>query len=274
MSNAVVDALDRVRQPEYTGENRCLPCTAANVVIASVLSAVVGVLFAPAGVAVFLGSLALVYLRGYLVPGTPELTKRYFPDWLLAAFDKRPAEPAIDPGETVDVEQVLVEAGVLQERADVDDLEVAPWFEQRWFEEAERAREDDAGRAALADLLGLEDADLSFREFGDAFVAKESGVQVGRWESQAAFLADVAAARVLADELAGWESTTPPQRGQLLNGLRLFLEECPSCGGPVDFGQEVVESCCRSVDVVAVTCDACEARLFEMETPETLAAGG
>lgn len=272
MSNAVVDALDRVRQPEYTGENRCLPCTAANVVIAAVVSAVVGVLFPPAGAVVFLGSLALVYLRGYLVPGTPELTKRYFPDWLLAAFDKRPEGSPIEPGETVDVERVLMEAGVLRERADVDDLEVDPAFEARWFEEVERAREDDAGRAALADLLGVDAGDLSFQEFGDAFVASQNGVQVGRWESRAAFIADVAAARALADELDGWTSTTPSQRSQLLNGLRLFLEECPSCGGPVDFGQEVVESCCRSVDVVAVTCDACEARLFEMETPENLSA--
>ncbi|MFC7196638.1 hypothetical protein ACFQL4_21660 [Halosimplex aquaticum] len=28
--------LDRLRRPEYTGENRCLPCTILNVAIASV----------------------------------------------------------------------------------------------------------------------------------------------------------------------------------------------------------------------------------------------
>ena len=33
---------DRLRQPEYTGENRCTPCTVVNVVIASNLN-----LFAP-----------------------------------------------------------------------------------------------------------------------------------------------------------------------------------------------------------------------------------
>ncbi|MFB6171074.1 MAG: hypothetical protein ABEJ23_00970 [Haloarculaceae archaeon] len=271
MTNAVVDAFDRVRQPEYTGENRCIPCTIANVAIAAVLSVVVGVVSIPAGAAVFLASLALVYLRGYLVPGTPELTKRYFPDWLLALFDKRETH-LVEPGEQVDVERVLVEGGVLQEHETVDDLVVAPWFEEQWFEEIERARGDDASRAALADLLGIDPESLSFQEFGEAFSATSNGSRVGHWESRAAFLADVAAARVLADELDGWASTTPAQRGQLLNGLRLFLEECPSCGGAVRFGQEVVQSCCRSVDVVAVTCEDCDARLFEMETPEIAAA--
>ena len=272
MSNAVVAALDRVRQSEYTGENRCIPCTAANVVIAAVLSFAIGLAFPPLGVVVFLGSLALIYLRGYLVPGTPELTMRYFPEWLLAAFDKRPAARTFQEDETLDVERVLMDAGVLRERANRDDLEVDPTFEERWFAEVERARDDDAGRVALADLLGVDADDLSFQEFGDAFVASQNGVQVGRWESRAAFLADVAAGRALADELDGWDATTPDQRSQLLNGLRLFIEKCPACGGPVQFGQEIVESCCRSVDVVAVTCDACEARLFEMETPDDLAA--
>jgi hypothetical protein len=80
--------LDRVRQPEYTGENRCMPCTATNVVIAVLLSVGVGVLFPPAGVVVFALSLGAIWLRGYLVPGTPELTKRYFPDWLPRASSR------------------------------------------------------------------------------------------------------------------------------------------------------------------------------------------
>ncbi|MFB6155518.1 MAG: hypothetical protein ABEJ22_06450 [Haloferacaceae archaeon] len=85
--------VDRLRQPEYTGENRCIPCTAVNVAIALVLAVAVGFLSALAGGAVFVVSLVLIALRGYLVPGTPTLTKRYFPDWVLARFDKveRPA---------------------------------------------------------------------------------------------------------------------------------------------------------------------------------------
>jgi hypothetical protein len=56
------------------------------------------------GVPVLAGSLALVYLRGYLVPGTPAFTKRYFPDWLLAWFDKTPErrEGTVDVGVDTD----------------------------------------------------------------------------------------------------------------------------------------------------------------------------
>ena len=78
--------LARFKQPEYTGENRCLPCTVVNTIIALVLSVAVvagvaRVANPAAGLAagvVLLGcSLGAIYLRGYLVPGTPELTKQY-----------------------------------------------------------------------------------------------------------------------------------------------------------------------------------------------------
>jgi hypothetical protein len=48
-----------------------------------------------------------------------------------------------------------------------------------------------------------------------------------------------------------------------LSGLRLFVETCPVCDGRVSIGEETVESCCRSYDVVAVACDDCDARLLE-----------
>ena len=70
----------------------------------------------------------------------------------------------------------------------------------------------------------------------------------------AALLADSAAATLLAGRDSEWESRLPAERGQLLAGLRLFLDTCPVCGGPLAFGKETVESCCRSVDVVAVDC--------------------
>jgi len=276
MSHAVDDALDRVRRPEYTGENRCLPCTAVNVVIAAVLAAAVGALWLPAGVAVLLASLAAIWLRGYLVPRTPALTKRYFPEWLLALFDTHEAagtatDAADAETDPVDVERILLSSSVLRERAD-GDLEVTPAFGERWRAEIETAKAEGTERETLAALLGADADDLRFSEFGTAFVALQDGIQVGRWESEAAFLADVGAARALEHRLDDWESYTPAQRGQLLSGLRLFVEECPDCGGPVRFGQEVVTSCCRSVDVVAVTCDSCEARLFEMDAPDELAA--
>jgi len=74
-------------------------------------------------------ALAAIWLRGYLVPGTPELTKRYLPGRALRLFGKgRDAGP---PAE-VDAESYLLSAEVLVETPDGSDLAFAPWFESAW----------------------------------------------------------------------------------------------------------------------------------------------
>jgi hypothetical protein len=274
---------DRLRQPEYTGENRCIPCTVANVCIAVGLSGgvaagvgvAVGTLAAGlAGGAVLVASLTAIYVRGYLVPGTPTLTKRYFPDRVLRLFDKHEETRAsaegtadIDPTEEVDVEAWLVDHGLLTECENRDDLCLTDDLEAAWATELAAIRDGDLDRAVLANLLDVDRATLQFRDHGEAFVAMVGTDRVGQWESEAAFLADVAAARTLEDRTADWSRLSLGARGQILGGLRLFLERCPSCRGGLDFSEDTVESCCRTIDVVALRCRDCDARLFEIEHP-------
>ena len=281
--------IDRLKQPEYTGENRCVPCTAVNLVIAGLLAVGVWAVLAAAGIrpawvapslaaASFLLSVAAIYLRGYLVPGTPWFTKTYFPDWLLRAFEKEPATEssagvavaggARTGGHAVgefDVEAVLHDAGAVEECADADDLCLVPAFREAWRSAVEAVRSAEGGPRERADAL---DADLVVEERGEVLVARADGAIAGQWESEAAFIADVAAAGVLAERYPGWGDLDLRERGAVLGGLRLFVERCPSCDGPVTFGEEVVESCCRFADVVAVTCEDCGARLFETEVDE------
>ena len=110
------DLVERLEQPEYTGENRCTPCTLLNLLIAAGVSALVGRRNRALGLLTFVGSVALVSLRGYLVPGTPELTKRYLPQSVLAAFDK--ADP---PGEDLPVELAEQAAARADETADSEE---------------------------------------------------------------------------------------------------------------------------------------------------------
>ena len=63
-----------------------------NAAIAVVAAALLGRRSRPAGGAALLAALGLIYLRGYLVPGTPTLTRRYLPESVLAAFGKRSVE--------------------------------------------------------------------------------------------------------------------------------------------------------------------------------------
>lgn len=263
--------LARFRNPEYTGENRCIPCTVVNLLIAAAVTAgltAVGSTYAdpPVGFAAgggfFVLSLASIYLRGYLVPGTPALTKRYFPPWLLSLFGKTP-ETQVAVETDVDPEQALVTAGALEECEHEDDLCLTDEFRERWYTEIDRVEENGSGRDQLLELLGVADGEVRFQEYGEAFRARVDGQVVGRWESEAAFFADLGAARALEGRVGNWEELSIQARSQLCSGLRLFIDSCPSCGGTPDFGTDTVESCCSTHDVAAVSCGDCGARLFE-----------
>lgn len=261
------------KQPEYTGENRCLPCTAVNVVIAGVASAVVGVTVGAAvsavvgtvaGLALFGVCLLAVYLRGYLIPGTPALTKRYLPAWALELFGKKPTElGGRDERDDIDPEGVLTAIGALEECADGADLCLTDSFREEWNREIDDVDGADADREQLLRMLDIEDGEVTYEEFGDAFRANVDGRVVGKWESRAAFLADLGAANVLTRHHSDWRGLSLADRSQLLTGLRLFIDACPECGGVPEFGTETVASCCSTHEVAAVSCTDCGSRLFE-----------
>lgn len=275
---SVNDVLTRFQDPRYTGENRCVPCTVVNSIAAVMLAVALtgGAMLAGrpdlapfVTVAVLAVSAAAIYFRGYLVPGTPTLTKRYFPPWLLSAFGKEPVAdgvagaPAEPEVEDFDVESRLFAVGAVEECRGGQDLCLTDGFEADWNRAIEDARESDEGRGRLLDLLGTSEGEVEIEDHDQAFRVRHDGRYVGTWESRAAFLADVAAAEVLEEQLGDWENLTLGQRGRLLNGLRLFLRSCPECGGELSLGVETVESCCTTQDVAALTCEDCEARLLE-----------
>jgi hypothetical protein len=255
--------LDSLRKPEYTGENRCIPCTTVNLVIAGVGGLLLALLSLPLAAGFVALALGSIWLRGYLVPGTPELTKRYFPDWLLARFDKLPR--AQFDARTFDTEAFLAEAGVVVEDESLGDIALAPDFEAAWTERMADLGDGDTDKAELASLIGHDPDEFDISYFGDAFVASVGPEWIGQWESRAAFVADMAAARELAARTPDWGDMPLSLRSRVLGGLRLFLEQCPTCDGTVSMAPDVVKSCCRSYDVIAVRCEDCGARLLEAD---------
>ena len=268
--------VDRVRQPEYTGENRCLPCTAVNVAIAASAALVVGtwgalavdpaVAVAAAGAVLVVGLVA-IWLRGYLVPGTPTLTKRYFPERVLRAFGKADEDVLVHPGERggdpdLDVERRLLESDAL-EPCRGDDYCLTDEFSEAWYAEID-ALEEGGWDGPFARLGVLEAGSaVELREQTRSAVAVADGRRVGMWESRPAAVADLAAATLLADRVSDWETLASDDRVRLTGGLRVFLETCPDCGGRLAFDTETRESCCTSHEVAAVSCVECGARLFE-----------
>ena len=269
---ATSGVLTQLKEPEYTGENRCLPCTVVNLCIAVTLSVAAGVgvgtassvaVAAGVGGVVFGIGTAAIYFRGYLVPGTPELTKQYFPPWLLGLFGKGPAVAEYDGD--VDPEQALQEVAALEPCETGDDLCLTDGFREDWNDEIARVTAEDASRERLLDILDLDEGEVTFTEFGDAFQVLVNDRAVGKWESEPAFTADLGAANVLSQRYGNWGEIHVRDQSQLLAGLRLFIDTCPACGGRPEFGTDTVESCCSTHDVAAVACSDCEARLFESQ---------
>jgi hypothetical protein len=262
------DALDALREPAYTGANRCVPCTVANVAIAAALAAAVGLFAAPLGAALFALSLGAIWLRGYLVPGTPTLTKRYFPEPVLALFDKAERPAPVD-ADDFDPGAYLVAAGVVVDDPAAPDAALDPAFDAAWRARAAAVVESDDERPGVADLsrlVGVPADRLDVEPVGaHAVIAYADDQYIGQWESRAAFAAEMAAAAELDDRHPAWRDLPLALRSRLLAALRLFVEECPACGGRVALGDEVVSSCCRSWHVVAARCEGCDARLLEVD---------
>jgi hypothetical protein len=277
MSLAPPRFVEQLRQPEYVGENRCVPCTAVNVVIALVGAGVVGAggvqlasgTVGAAGAGVFLAlSLASIYLRGYLVPGTPTLTKRYFPDRVLRWFDKAPEDvdaPVAGSAGEIEAEPMLLDAGAIEPCEGGQDLCATASFTADWNEEIAGLSEDSDLRGRLAELLETDRSSIDVVERETFTMVRSEGQPVARWESRAALLADAGAYPWLSERVDSWADLDLRDRGQLLNGARVFLETCPSCDGPVGFSEDTRESCCREIDVVALECDDCGSLLLEVE---------
>jgi hypothetical protein len=253
---------DLLVKPEYTGENRCLPCTGVNLLLTGVLAAAVWTYSPPAGLVVGAVSIGLIALRGYFVPGTPTLTKRYLPDRVLALFDHGgPAGPT-DGATAADVTATLRATGVVVDDPRTGDLALDRAFSARLADRVvaqPRGIETDQ----VAALLAVQPERVSVVNHGDALTARLDGRLAGQWESRVAFYTDIAASEELADRYGPWSSLSLATRSQVLGAVRLCLDRCPVCDGRVRLGRDVVESCCRTHAVVAATCEGCGARLSE-----------
>lgn len=261
--------LDRVRRPAYTGENRCTPCTVLNLLVAATLSIVLAVVSPGIAVLAFAVSVVVIYLRGYLVPGTPTITARYFPEWVLELFGKESV--AVEPDDRTTETDLLETCEVVEaargdnrrlESSPARDRKLDPAFRGRWNEEIRRTRDRNLGREAVADTFGVDADAVSAMGANGYLLGDERLIQ---WPSDAALAADVAAGRELRDCCPGWDEQDVADRLDALTTIRTLRRDCPACGESLSRIRETVESCCQpSVEVVSAFCEECGAQLAEM----------
>jgi hypothetical protein len=292
-----MSALDAVRDARYTGDARCWPCTVVNLaVVAAValaLAVVDAVPFAAAAAVAVVGALA-TWLRGYVVPFTPRFAPR-----LVAAVPggdrlfAHPTAPGRDRGTTagdavpadadgdgnlavdaVDPERMLgalVDAGVLV--PDGEDLHLDDAFAAAWTDRV-RARRDesvDAVAAAVDDALPEATVSVEGRDAGRGpyvVVSRGDGPSLDdAWLTRPVAVAELAAVEALADH-----DLDRATRVAAAGPIRLFLAECPACGG--DVVETTTVECCggtagagASPDHV-LACADCDHRLFTLPDPE------
>ena len=74
--DALRDSAATLADPEHTGENRCLPCTLVNVVGVAVVAGLLSRRRRSLGLLASVIGGATIWLRGYVVPGTPRFAPR------------------------------------------------------------------------------------------------------------------------------------------------------------------------------------------------------
>lgn len=281
--------IDRLKTPAYTGSNRCFACTIINIALVAVLAVVGSAVRPPLGVAVGIGGLCAVFFRGYLIPGTPALTKRYAPRWLLEWVGQPPSAPqstaasasavgqptrevaeeaATDAEQPpVDVERILTETGAVADCEATDDLRLTDAFAREWRRSMSRIRDGETSKTvALASLVDVHPKGVTFStaDDGTRIFASADDAFVGQWVSEAALVADVAGASVL-EETGVWERLGARERGTVLGALRVFLPVCPSCNGSVEIQEDVTGGCCWSTPVVVLRCTDCSVPLLRLD---------
>ena len=263
--------LARLRRPEYTGENRCWPCTLVNAAAVLVASALVGVVSPPAGVLLLVVGAALVALRGYVVPYTPRFAPQLLA-WLPVdprrlgfadprADGGRESVPASESGSLADGDvdgdalvRRLAEAGVvtadesgelflneeirrtweagMRRLRGVSDAELAAATASAAPFPAEGRIEGDGDWVVVTRVESEDGTDTTDGDAGP--IDGEVGDEV--WLSRAHAVADTATVAALPE---GIDART---KAQAATPLRLFLEACPLCGNAVE--ETTATACC------------------------------
>ncbi|WP_411963903.1 hypothetical protein [Haloferax sp. YSMS24] len=259
-----MSVIDSLKRPEHTGANRCRPCTVVNAVVVAVVGLALGVLWLPAGFVVAAIGAALVYLRGYVVPGTPSFAPRLVAAvGLSGVFEHDDEEPrqseSLDANVDPDVMlSTLLDADVLVERE--DGLFLTDEARDEWESAMATLRKasDDELAEAVAAALPFE-AEVA-AEFDGISI---DGPSMSVWISRPQAIADVATLLAVTeravDPMVSLAATEP---------LRMFTEVCPECGGPVE--ETTVRNCCGGTAGVydspeheVLGCEECGAVVYE-----------
>lgn len=255
--------IDAIRRPEYVGRNRCWPCTALNALILGAVAIVVGVVSPLAGLAVVAVGATAIWLRGYLVPYTPQFAPR-IADALPVDFghggpERTPGSlAAADDPEPDAVLGALLEQGILV--AEEDTLFISATFREAWDREREALRDATSEELAAAAAEAAPGEPEATPMDDGLLTLRSERSEDETWLSRPIAIAEAAAVRALTETAPGMDAAA---RATAAGALRAFLDTCPACG--TDLVETSPEVCCVGKIVDADTilyCPVCQRRLY------------
>ncbi len=259
--------IERLRQPAYTGERRCWPCTLLNLVLVAIAAAGTGLVSVPAAVLIGATGVALIALRGYVVPYTPMIAPK-LTAWVPFDIGPSTINPRSDSLLAVDDPErlltVLVAAGVVVEDGELF-LDAA--VERAWEQRMDGLREKSDAEVAFAVAEAVPFPADSLVSNDRLLLAGEHNRDV--WLTRPVAIASAAGIDVLVEH--GVDRQTA---AAAVDPLRLFLQHCPDCGDPVV--ESTVHNCCGGTKGVydhperdVLACSSCDAVLYEFPLAES-----
>jgi len=279
-----MQALAALTDETYTGENRCWPCTVLNLGLVGVFA-----LFfrarerSLASLLVVVGGVAVIYLRGYLVPYTPAFAPRLvaaspLPD---AWFHRESSHDGLSQDDVTHEEsESLAEDVELDGETVFRELSIAGVIEaegERLFldVEVDRAwhkRMDELADYSLDELSATLQASLPQIDHAEPYVDDAEWVVLGSDPGQL-LGRPVAVAELAAYEVLGERTDDERLKVAGTEAFRMFLDSCPVCDSELVESSTV--SCCgghlgpRQDPDETLVCPTCEQRLYTFKQAES-----
>lgn len=166
----------------------------------------------------------------------------------------------------VDPESFLEDVGAIREDETSDDLALSPRFASLIADEVDEFDARGVDESDIARMFGVEDDEVSVPD--RPYTAYKVIHTIWNWPSEGALVLDAATDAALRSLTEEWEDVPPRQRYRILQAMRGFHDVCPLCGGSIELGDTLVQSCCSDRTVITVSCNGCDRRLLEFRSEQ------
>ncbi|WP_136689777.1 hypothetical protein [Halorhabdus amylolytica] len=265
-----MDLFEELREPAYTGENRCWPCTVVNAVLVGIAAAWLyrreRTLASLAGATIGAG---LIYVRGYVVPYTPTFAPRLveiapIPESIFHDGREPPGpEESTSLGDVSDYDgdtvlDELVAADVVT--TDDETVQLTDTIGSSWHEEMDRL-------AALSEEALATEIEQTIPHIHNAEPLDVDGQPWFVLGNNDEYISKLVAITELGAYRALESSLEDPLRLAGARTVRMFLDVCPVCGSEIVPSTEA--NCCGAYVDPGVppkdllVCPECEQRVFE-----------